>query len=115
MPCGTAMLRLDEIRKRRGISLEQISDRTKISTRFLRAIETEEFEKLPGGVFNTSYIRQYASAIGIAQEELLEKYAAFEDSRQRADQNEQAQCEARRGWSLRWSSWFRTSPVIREY
>jgi cytoskeletal protein RodZ len=115
MPSGTTVLRLDEIRKRRGVSLEQISDRTKISTRFLRAIETEEFEKLPGGVFNTSYIRQYASSIGLPEDELLSKYLAFEDSRQKADQHEQAQCEARRGWTVRWTSWFRTSPPVREY
>jgi cytoskeletal protein RodZ len=115
MPSGATVLKLEEIRKRRGVSLEQISDRTKISTRFLRAIETEEFEKLPGGVFNTSYIRQYASAIGFSEEELLGKYAAFEDSRQKADQNEQAQCEARRGWTVRWVNWFRTSPAVRQY
>ena len=115
MPSGTTVLRLEEIRKRRGVSLEQISDRTKISTRFLRAIETEEFEKLPGGVFSTSYIRQYASSIGVAENELLGKYAAFEDSRQKADQNEQAQCEARRSRTMRWVNWFRTSPAVREY
>src|SRR3954467_11387609 len=102
MPCGTAMLRLDEIRKRRGISLEQISDATKISPRFLRAIETEEFEKLPGGVFNTNYIRQYASAIDFAEDRLLARYAAFEQSRQRADAEQQACGEARRGWTVRW-------------
>ena len=97
MSSSTTMLRLEEIRKRRGVSLEQISDKTKISTRFLRAIETEEFEKLPGGVFNTNYIRQYAAAIDFAEEKLLEQYTAFEQSRQQAEANIQAECEARRG------------------
>ena len=77
MPAGTTVLRLEEMRKRYGVSLEQISDRTKIGTQFLRAIETEEFEKLPGGVFNTSYIRQYAVAIGFSETVLLGQYALF--------------------------------------
>ena len=105
MACGATSLRLDEIRKRHGVSLEQISDRTKISTRFLRAIETEEFEKLPGGVFNTNYIRQYASSIDFPEDQLLECYAAFEQTRQKAEADVQAECEARRGWTVRWSSW----------
>ena len=60
--------------RKTGISLEAISDRTKISTSYLRAIESEEFDKLPGGVFNTNYIRQYASAIGFSEKRLLEVY-----------------------------------------
>lgn len=112
MSAGT-VLRLEDMRKRRGISLEQISDSTKIGTHFLRAIETEAFDKLPGGVFNTNYIRQYAGAIGFPETKLLEQYAAFEESRQRADAEEQAQCEARRGWTFRCVSWLRAIPVTR--
>jgi cytoskeletal protein RodZ len=41
---------------------------------FLRAIEAEEFEKLPGGIFNTSYLRQYARATGYDESELLAHY-----------------------------------------
>jgi len=114
MTTGTTVLRLEEIRKRRGVSLEQISDTTKISTSFLRAIESEEFEKLPGGVFNTNYIRQYASAIDFAEEQLMGHYAAFEQSRQQAEAEQQAQCEARRGWMVRWVNRLRTfSPAAR--
>ena len=113
MPSGTTVLRLEEKRKRRGVSLEQISDSTKIGTQFLRAIETEEFEKLPGGVFNTSYIRQYAVAIGVSESELLAQYAAFEQTRIQADADEQAQCAARRGWTFRCVNWIRTFPATR--
>jgi cytoskeleton protein RodZ len=72
-PSPTCFSRLDLARFRRkaGVSLEQIADRTKISLRFLRAIEAEEFEKLPGGIFSTSYLRQYAAAIGYDEVELL--------------------------------------------
>lgn len=67
-PCP---LDLPRFRRKAGVSLEQIADRTKISLRFLRAIEAEEFEKLPGGIFSTSYLRQYAAVIGYDEAELL--------------------------------------------
>ena len=67
-------LNLPVVRQKKGIALRAISESTKISMRFLEAIESEEFEKLPGGVFTTSYIKQYASAIGMPSEELLSYY-----------------------------------------
>jgi cytoskeletal protein RodZ len=67
-------LDLDDARKRAGISLDEIADSTKISVRFLKAIEAEEFDKLPGGIFTTSYLRQYAVAIGYDADELLAHY-----------------------------------------
>lgn len=67
-------LDLSRFRKNSGISLEDIAAETKISLRFLRAIEAEEFDKLPGGIFSTSYLRQYAAAIGFDEAELLAHY-----------------------------------------
>src|SRR6266481_4102613 len=67
-------LGLSRLRDAAGISLEAIAAGTKISLRFLRAIEAEEFELLPGGIFNTSYLRQYASAIGYDEGNLLAYY-----------------------------------------
>jgi cytoskeletal protein RodZ len=74
MAAATTVLNLEYARKRNGVSLEAIAESTKISSRFLRAIESEEFEKLPGGVFNTSYIRQYAAAIGFSEQQILKVY-----------------------------------------
>ena len=62
------------VRKSKGITLDQISDTTKLGKNFLRAIEDGEFKKLPGGIFSTSYIRQYARAIDINEEDLLAEY-----------------------------------------
>ena len=76
MATATTVLNLECARKRNGVSLEAIAESTKISSRFLRAIESEEFEKLPGGVFNTSYIRQYAAAIGYSEQQILSVYCA---------------------------------------
>jgi len=67
-------LDLSRFRKNSGISLEDIAAETKISLRFLRAIEAEQFDKLPGGIFSTSYLRQYAAAIGFDEAELLAHY-----------------------------------------
>ena len=67
-------LNLSAHRQNRGISLQHIAEQTKISIRFLRAIEDEDFEKLPGGVFNKSYLRQYAAAAGFDEATILSYY-----------------------------------------
>ena len=69
-----ASLGLATIRRNRGISLEQIAESTKINMRSLKAIEGGDFKKLPGGIYNTSYIRQYAKAIDFDEAELLAFY-----------------------------------------
>ena len=56
-------LNLAAIRRNRGLSLDDIAGATKISIRYLRAIEDERFDILPGLIYSTSYIRQYAKAI----------------------------------------------------
>jgi cytoskeleton protein RodZ len=67
-------LELETRRKRKAVSLEEISKATKIGMRSLQAIEAGEFQKLPGGVYSTSYIRQYARAIDFDETQILELY-----------------------------------------
>jgi cytoskeletal protein RodZ len=93
--CG---LNLPGRRKALGLSLENIADSTKISMRFLRAIEDEEFEKLPGGIFNTSYLKQYAAATGFDEAKLLMYYLR---TTQRSESEEQFSEPSPRGF-LRW-------------
>lgn len=69
-----SILGLSTIRRNRGISLEQIAEATKINIRSLKAIEGGDFKKLPGGIYTTSYIRQYAKAIDFDEAELLAFY-----------------------------------------
>jgi cytoskeleton protein RodZ len=57
-------------RLRKGLSLEQISRETKISARLLDAIEREQFDLLPGGVFAKSFVRQYARFLSLDEEEM---------------------------------------------
>jgi len=74
LPCSC--LRLASARERKGMSLEAIARSTRIASGYLEAIEAEDFGKLPGGVYNTSYIRQYARAIGYDERVLLDQYHA---------------------------------------
>jgi cytoskeletal protein RodZ len=69
-----SVLELATIRKNRGITLEQIANATKIGVRTLEAIERGEFRKLPGGIYDTSYIRQYARAIDYDEDAILSVY-----------------------------------------
>ncbi len=57
-------------RLRRNLDLEQISKELKISPRLLDAIESEQFDKLPGSVFAKSFVRQYARLLGLDEEEM---------------------------------------------
>ena len=74
MEKDNTILGLGTIRRNRGVSLEQIAEVTKISKRSLEAIEEGEFQKLPGGIYDTSYIRQYARAIDFDESRLLAFY-----------------------------------------
>ena len=71
-PC----LDLASLRERIGITFEEVAQSTRIAPYYLRAIEAEEFAKLPSGVYALSYIRQYARAIGYSETALLEHYRA---------------------------------------
>ena len=61
-------------REARGITLRQISDQTRISIRYLEAIETDDYKRLPGGIFNRSFIKSYAKQIGFDEKEAVEGY-----------------------------------------
>ena len=61
-------------RELRGVPLEEISGATKIHIRFLKALEENSFDELPGEVFIKGYIRSYANTIGSDVEEMLNIY-----------------------------------------
>lgn len=63
-------------REKKDISLDDVSNVTKISSRMLRAIEEEHFDQLPGGVFNKGFIRAYAKHLGLDAEEAVTDYLA---------------------------------------
>jgi len=61
-------------REARGITLRFISDQTRISVRYLEAIESDDYKRLPGGIFNRSFIKSYAKQIGFDEKEAIEGY-----------------------------------------
>lgn len=62
-------------REARNITLRDVSEQTRISMRYLEAIETDDYSRLPGGIFNKSFIKSYARHIGFNENEALEGYA----------------------------------------
>jgi len=65
---------LKKARELREINLREISDATKINIRYLEAIETNQFDALPGGVFNKGFIRAYANYIGLDGQAMVDNY-----------------------------------------
>ncbi len=70
-------------REIRGISLKEIADATKISKRFLEAIERNDHKMLPAPVFTRGFVREYARYLGLNAEEMVNRYnfAAVGDDR----------------------------------
>src|SRR5437660_12783650 len=63
-----------QARESKGISLDKIAAETRISTRFLQAIENEEFNLLPGGIFNRGFVRTYAEKLGLDSDQAVAIY-----------------------------------------
>ena len=66
--------RLKRERELRDVTLEEITSATRIGPRFLEALENEDWEKLPGGVFNRGFVRSIARYLGLDEEALLGEY-----------------------------------------
>src|SRR2546428_2389418 len=70
-------------REIRGISLKEIADATKISKRFLEAVERNDHKTLPAPVFTRGFVREYARYLGLNADEIVNRYnyAAAGDER----------------------------------
>ena len=66
--------RLKEAREEKGISLDTLQETTKIQKRYLRAIEEENFDVLPGKFYARAFIKEYASAVNLNVDELFEEF-----------------------------------------
>ena len=61
-------------REMRQVSLTEIANATRINLQYLKAMENEDFEALPGGVFNRGFIRSYARHLGLDEDKILGEY-----------------------------------------
>jgi cytoskeletal protein RodZ len=64
-------------REGRGIPLREISDQTRISMHYLEAIETNDYKRLPGGIFNRSFVKAYAKYVGYDEKEAVDGYTRY--------------------------------------
>ena len=64
-------------REMREISLRDIADRTKISLRYLEAMEADRFDLLPAPIFAKGFLREYARYVGLSPDEVVNHYLAF--------------------------------------
>jgi len=62
-------------RETRGVALRDISEQTRISMRYLEAIEADDYRRLPGGIFNRSFIRAYAKFVGYDEDQAIDDYS----------------------------------------
>ena len=69
--------KLKEERLRQGKQLRSIADDLRIVSRYLEAIEAEDWKQLPGGFFNRSFIRQYAQSLGFDPAKIEEEFASI--------------------------------------
>jgi len=69
-------------RELREITLREISEATKVNLRYLDALERNDFERLPGGVFNKGFVRAYAEYIGVDPETMVNAYLLEERGQQ---------------------------------
>jgi cytoskeletal protein RodZ len=63
-------------RDMRGISLREIAEATKISARFLQALEEDRLDVLPGGLFPRAFVKQYALFLGLDSEKTVADFLA---------------------------------------
>ena len=69
-------IKLREARERRGVSLRQIANATKISVSVLEALERNDISRLPGGIFGRAFVRSYAVEVGLDPEETIHDFIA---------------------------------------
>jgi cytoskeleton protein RodZ len=72
----TVGARLREAREKRGVSLRQIADSTRISVMSLEALERSDLARLPGGIFTRAFIRAYAEEVGLDPDQMIEDFVA---------------------------------------
>lgn len=66
--------KLREAREKKGLTLDDLQQATKIQKRYLIAIEDEKFDELPGDFYVRAFVKQYADTVGLDGNTLLKDY-----------------------------------------
>jgi cytoskeleton protein RodZ len=89
--------KLREARERKGVSLRQIANATKISIGMLDALERNDVRRLPGGIFSRAFVRSFANEVGLDPETMIQEFIAqFGDDSATAGQPASTQIEDNR-------------------
>ena len=73
-------------RELRGVDLHEIAESTKISVRFLKALEQDRVDVLPGGLFRKAFVRQYAEHLGLDADRFAADFVAEHRREEEASQ-----------------------------
>jgi cytoskeleton protein RodZ len=71
---------LRDARLRQRLDIAEVEQATKIRGKYLRALESEEFDRLPGSTFVRTFLRTYAEYLGLDSQLLLEEYRQRHES-----------------------------------
>ena len=71
---GTVGSELQEARKRRQLTIDQLAARTKIAVNMLRALENNDLSRVPPGIFARGFLRAYAREVGLDPESTVVRY-----------------------------------------
>jgi cytoskeletal protein RodZ len=61
-------------REKRGVTLKQIAQQTKVAASLFASLEAGERTRWPGGIYSRGYVRAYASAVGLDPDEIVEQF-----------------------------------------
>ena len=106
---GTWLRRQRELRE---ISLREIADVTKISIRYLEALEQDRFDVLPAPVFAKGFLREYARYVGLDADEVVNSYLTAQEEIEPEDQPEPRGSQRRGGRLEKTSGLLLTSAVV---
>lgn len=90
-------------REMREIDLREIAERTKISLRYLQAMEQDRFELLPAPVFARGFLREYAKYVGLSPDEVVNFYLSALGGDEEDEEPEEPPVRRRAGAASPWS------------
>ena len=86
---------LQQERLRRGLSEKEIADKLHITVHYVKSIESNSYEKLPGAIFAKGYIKSYALLLGMDEDEMVVMYDSYQ-KQQQAEKDDDSRLRARR-------------------
>jgi cytoskeleton protein RodZ len=88
---------LQQERQRLGLNEREVADQLHITIHYVRALESNNYEKLPGAVFAKGYLKSYALLLGLDVEDLISRYDEFTHQQNADSEQERRRLRARKG------------------